>query len=55
MSNDISELRAASIIRAMSLRALKMEVARTSETSVDIQLTPRQYNPEESELQQFSK
>jgi hypothetical protein len=28
-----------------------MEVARTSETSVDIQLRTRQYIPEDSELQ----
>jgi hypothetical protein len=27
-----------------------MEAARTSETSVDIQLRTRQYNPEDSEL-----
>jgi hypothetical protein len=30
-----------------------MEVARTSETSVDIQLRTRQYIPEDSELQDF--
>jgi hypothetical protein len=30
--------------------ALMMEVARTSETSVDIQLRTRQYIPEDSEL-----
>jgi hypothetical protein len=36
---------AASIIRAMM-----MEAARTSETSVDIQLRTRQYIPEDSEL-----
>jgi hypothetical protein len=45
MSPDVSEIRAASNIRAMM-----MEVARTSETAVDIQLT-RQYIPEDSELQ----
>jgi hypothetical protein len=28
-----------------------MEAARTSETSVDVYLTTRQYNPEDSELQ----
>jgi hypothetical protein len=44
MLTDISEVRAASIIRAM-------EAARTSETSVDIQLRARQYIPEDSELQ----
>jgi hypothetical protein len=44
MSTDVSEVRAASII------ALMMEVARISETSVDIQLTS-QYIPEDSELQ----
>jgi hypothetical protein len=44
MSTDVSEVRAASIIRAM------MEAARTSETSVDIQLRTRQYIPEDSEL-----
>jgi hypothetical protein len=45
MSIDVSEVLAASIIRAM------MEAARTSETSVDIQLRTRQYIPEDSELQ----
>jgi hypothetical protein len=45
MSTDVSEVRAASIIRAM-----KMDAARTSETSVDIQLRTRQYIPEDSEL-----
>jgi hypothetical protein len=44
MSTDVSEVSAASII------ALMMEVARISETSVDIQLT-RLYIPEDSELQ----
>jgi hypothetical protein len=44
MSTDVSEVRAASIIRAM------MEAARTSEASVDIQLRTRQYIPEDSEL-----
>jgi hypothetical protein len=39
MSTDISEVRAASIIKA-----------RTSEISVDIQLRTRQYIPEDSEL-----
>jgi len=38
MSTDVSEVRAASII------------ARTSETTVDIQLRTRQYIPEDSEL-----
>jgi hypothetical protein len=38
-------VRAASIIRAMM-----MEAARTSETSVDIQLRTVQYIPEDSEL-----
>jgi hypothetical protein len=38
-------VRAASIIRAMM-----MEAARTSETSVDIRLRTRQYIPEDSEL-----
>jgi len=49
MSTDVSEVRAASIIRAM------MEAARTSETSVDIQLRTRQYIPEDSELHIQSK
>jgi hypothetical protein len=40
---DVSEVRAASIIRAMM-------AARTSETSVDSQLRTRQYIPEDSEL-----
>jgi hypothetical protein len=34
----------------VSLIALMMEAARTSETSVDIQLRTRQYIPEDSEL-----
>jgi hypothetical protein len=33
--------------------SLIMEAARTSETSVDIQLRTRQYIPENSELQRF--
>jgi hypothetical protein len=31
--------------------ALMMEAARTSETSIDIQLRTRQYSPKDSELQ----
>jgi hypothetical protein len=45
MSTDVSEVRAAFVIRAM------MVAERTSETSVDIDLTTRQYIPEEYELQ----
>jgi hypothetical protein len=45
MSTDVSEVRAASIIIA-----LMMEAARTSETSVNIQLRTWQYIPEDSEL-----
>jgi hypothetical protein len=37
-------------IMRSSLIALMMEAARTSETSVGIQLRTRQYNPEDSEL-----
>jgi hypothetical protein len=49
LSPDVSEIRAASIIRAMI--DLMMEAARTSETSVDNYST-RQYIPEDkSELQ----
>jgi hypothetical protein len=44
MSTNVSEVRAASIIRAM------VEAARTSETSVDNQLRTGQYIPEDSEL-----
>jgi RNase P/RNase MRP subunit p30 len=44
MSTDVSEARVASINKAM------MEAARTSETSVDIQLRSRLYIPEDSEL-----
>jgi hypothetical protein len=44
MSADVSEVRASYIITAM------MEAARTSETSVDIQLRTRQYISEDSEL-----
>jgi hypothetical protein len=46
MSTDVSEVGDDSIIRAM-----RMETARTSETSVDIQLRTRQYIPGDSELQ----
>jgi hypothetical protein len=49
MPTDVSEVRAASIIRA-TLIALMMEEAHTSETSVDMQLRTRQYIPEDSEL-----
>jgi hypothetical protein len=45
MSTDVSEERAASIIKA-----LMMEAARTSETTVDIQLRTWQYIPEDSDL-----
>jgi hypothetical protein len=45
MSTDVSEARAATIIRAISSQA-----ARASETSVDIQLRTRQYIPEDSEI-----
>jgi hypothetical protein len=48
MSPDVSEVRAASIIRAII--ALMIEAACTSETSVDIQLRTWQYIPEDSEL-----
>jgi hypothetical protein len=50
LSTDVSEALAASIIRAMNLITLKMEAARTSETSVDNYFT-RQYIPQDkSEL-----
>jgi hypothetical protein len=45
MSTDVSEVRAASIIIA-----LMMEAVRTSETLVDIQLITWQYIPKDSEL-----
>jgi hypothetical protein len=48
MSTDVSEVRAASLIRSMII--LMMEAARTSETLVDIQFRTRQYIPEDSEL-----
>jgi hypothetical protein len=48
MSTDVSEVRAASIIIALII-----EAARTSETSVDIQLRTRQYIPEDSEFLSF--
>jgi hypothetical protein len=48
MSTDVSEVRAASIIRAII--ALMMEAAHTSETSVDIQIRTWQYIPEDTEL-----
>jgi hypothetical protein len=44
MSTYVSEVRAASIIRAVM-----MEAAHTSETSVDIQLRTRQYIAEDSD------
>jgi hypothetical protein len=47
MSTDVSEVPAASIIIA-----LMMETARTSKTSVNIQLRTRQYIPEDSELEE---
>jgi hypothetical protein len=43
MSTDVSEVRAASI-------ALMMEVARTSQTSVDVDLRTCKYIPEDCEL-----
>jgi hypothetical protein len=45
MLTDVLEIRAASIIIA-----LMMEVARTSETSIDIQLRTLQYIPDNFEL-----
>jgi hypothetical protein len=48
MSTDVSEVRAASI--SWAIIALIMEAARSSETSVDIQLRTRQYSPEDYEL-----
>jgi hypothetical protein len=48
MSTDVSQVRAASIIRVIT--AMMMEAARTSETSVEIQLRRRQYIPDDSEL-----
>jgi hypothetical protein len=48
MSTDISEVRAASIIRVII--ALMMKAARTSEMLVDIQLRTWQHIPEDSEL-----
>jgi hypothetical protein len=44
MLTDVSEVRTASIIRAM------METVHTSETSVNIYLTTRQYIPEDCKL-----
>jgi hypothetical protein len=45
MSTDVSEVRTFS-----NIITLMMEAARTSETSVDIQLRLWQYIPEDSEL-----
>jgi hypothetical protein len=39
--------------RVLIIRAIMMEAASTSETSVDIDLRTRQYNPEDSELQAY--
>jgi hypothetical protein len=60
ISTDVSEVRAASIIRAISepsypfalgsLITLMMEAVHTSETSVNIYVTTRQYIPEDSTL-----
>jgi hypothetical protein len=47
MSTDVSEVLAAAISRA-----LMMKGARTSETSVDIDLTTWQYIPEDFELKE---
>jgi hypothetical protein len=47
MLPDVSEVRTASIIRAMN-DAVMMEAVRTSETSVTFYLTTRQYVPEDS-------
>jgi hypothetical protein len=44
---DVSEVLAVSIIRAI---ALKMETAKTSETSVNFYQATRHYNPEDSHL-----
>jgi hypothetical protein len=49
MSNDVYAGRAATIITA--LLPLLMAAPRTSETSVDIDLTTQQYITEDSELQ----
>jgi hypothetical protein len=43
---DVSEVRAAFIIRAIII-ALRMEAVRTSETSVNFNVTKRRYIPED--------
>jgi hypothetical protein len=48
MLTDVSEVDSASIIR--EIMALIMEAVRTSETSVNLYLTTRQYIPEDFEL-----
>jgi hypothetical protein len=48
MLTDVSEVYTASIITAKI--ALMMEAARTSDTSVNIYLTTRQYIPEDSKF-----
>jgi hypothetical protein len=45
---DVSEVRTASIIRAVI--ALMMEAVRTSETSVNLNVSTLRYIPEDSEL-----
>jgi hypothetical protein len=50
MLTDVSEVHTTSIIGTMNLIALMMEAVRTSETSVSIYLTTRQYIPEDSKL-----
>jgi hypothetical protein len=47
---DVSEVRTASTIRAMTMNALMMEAARTSKTSVNFNATTRRYIPEDSKL-----
>jgi hypothetical protein len=44
---DVSEVRTAYIIRAMNDIALMMEVVRTSETSIHLNVTTRHYIPED--------
>jgi hypothetical protein len=43
---DVSEVRTASIIKSMN--AMMMEAVRTSETSVNFDVTTRRYVPEDS-------
>jgi hypothetical protein len=49
-SSHCGEYEAQNLLGCTAIIALMMEAARTSETSIDIQLRTRQYIPEDCEL-----